>query len=105
MQRVVTDIAKILFWKQFTTKAYSVCGANGLSLILQRYYFESNSQLLDAKSFGLRSCHWYCKDTILKAIHNYCHKVSYLEEVVTDIAKILFWKQFTTSPKYLDNVA
>ena len=93
---VVTDIAKILFWKQFTTETYKLADGRKLSLILQRYYFESNSQPFLNCAITLNCCHWYCKDTILKAIHNNEYAEVLKNNVVTDIAKILFWKQFTT---------
>ena len=96
LKKVVTDIAKILFWKQFTTWQCNFRRTRWLSLILQRYYFESNSQLLRCDYIRQPSCHWYCKDTILKAIHNNNTTAPCIRWVVTDIAKILFWKQFTT---------
>ena len=99
---VVTDIAKILFWKQFTTANWNARKRDWLSLILQRYYFESNSQHRLNNMLKRIGCHWYCKDTILKAIHNLTMFIKDWNFVVTDIAKILFWKQFTTGYKYAE---
>ena len=68
--RVVTDMSKIQFWKQFTTGCV-------------HWYTK-------------RSCYWYVKDTILKAIHNPMWCLHLAISVVTDMSKIQFWKQFTT---------
>ena len=68
--KVVTDMSKIQFWKQFTTYAIFIC-------------------------FNF-CCYWYVKDTILKAIHNSFFLNKNTRSVVTDMSKIQFWKQFTT---------
>ena len=66
----VCDSAKILIWKQITTRKYR--------------------QLLISK------CMWLCKDTNLKANHN--RKRLWVDNTksVCDSAKILIWKQITT---------
>ena len=69
-------MSKIQFWKQFTTA-----------------YFNSIS---------VRSCYWYVKDTILKAIHNNFKNIQTKLKVVTDMSKIQFWKQFTTVRLFLE---
>ena len=67
---IVFYLAKILIWKQFTT--------------------------------GLEEVHTYsycllsCKDTNLKAIHNYRKWGQRENPIVFYLAKILIWKQFTT---------
>ena len=66
----VSDMSKIQFWKQFTTFLNLVIRNLLLFLICQRYNFESNSQLPQIWAYSGKSCFWYVKDTILKAIHN-----------------------------------
>ena len=66
---VVYANAKILNWKQFTTKS--------------------------ASNITWLSCLCKCKDTKLKAIHNKKLKKNKLLLVVYANAKILNWKQFT----------
>ena len=67
---VVFATAKILIWKQFTTST--------------------------ATNQALLCCVCNCKDTNLKAIHNYYSENIPLGSVVFATAKILIWKQFTT---------
>ena len=59
-----------------------------LCLPMQRYKFESNSQLIPRYRAVGRGCVYLCKDTNLKAIHNailpYLHK----DKVVFTYAKI-----------------
>ena len=90
-------MSKIQFWKQFTTYFFRKIVNPRLLLICQRYNFESNSQQLVQQSVHPFSCYWYVKDTILKAIHNIKKAVAFFLIVVTDMSKIQFWKQFTTS--------
>ena len=68
--RIVADMSKILFWKQFTTSWLWFNKGRWLLLICQRYYSESNSQRNISAILYLLNCCWYVKDTILKAIHN-----------------------------------
>ena len=93
-----------------------------LCLPMQRYKFESNSQLLflflptllvvftyakiqiwkqftthTAMLIRFQSCVYLCKDTNLKAIHNWDFLVMIGLVVVFTYAKIQIWKQFTTS--------
>ena len=67
---VVFANAKILNWKQFTT-------SDGLVTTWE-------------------CCFCKCKDTKLKAIHNWFTSLCYSVGVVFANAKILNWKQFTT---------
>ena len=68
---VVFYLAKILIWKQFTThNCINACG---------------------------KSCLLSCKDTNLKAIHNRSIGSERGLWVVFYLAKILIWKQFTTT--------
>ena len=71
MITVVYANAKILNWKQFTTKGQF------------KYY--------------VTRCLCKCKDTKLKAIHNKWNEITNAITVVYANAKILNWKQFTTS--------
>ena len=64
-------LAKILIWKQFTTRLRRVLGHH--------------------------RCLLSCKDTNLKAIHNYAKGVDNSLTDVFYLAKILIWKQFTTA--------
>ncbi len=66
----MSTYAKIQIWKRFTTP------------------------LIDS-SFE-NSCVYLCKDTNLKAIHNYQKYIWSLELVVSTYAKIQIWKRFTT---------
>ena len=67
---VVSDMAKILIWKLFTTR--------------------------DSEYLQTTGCFRYGKDTNLKAIHNDRQEIDKIKEVVSDMAKILIWKLFTT---------
>ena len=67
----VCDSAKILIWKQITTPA-----------TLFSFLFQ---------------CMWLCKDTNLKANHNRNPARPPPHRSVCDSAKILIWKQITTS--------
>ena len=66
----VYDSAKILIWKQITT----VCRCHVVS----------------------PWCIWLCKDTNLKANHNWLGMMMFNGSGVYDSAKILIWKQITT---------
>ena len=61
---------KILFWKRITAALPTNSGAILLLLILQRYYFESESQLNSISISLSTSCCLSYKDTILKANHS-----------------------------------
>ena len=65
--------------------------------VLQRYDFESNSQRSRGNGRIYVWCLPYCKGTILKAIHNSISTMVIGEEGVYRIAKVRFWKQFTTN--------
>ena len=63
---------------------------------LQRYKIESNSQLISGAGNYAIGCVLHCKDTKLKAIHNYTKIHTKITIVVFYTAKIQNWKQFTT---------
>ena len=86
---------KILFWKRITARANHLSFFARLLLILQRYYFESESQpywrSVDA---SIRCCLSY-KDTILKANHSDTVSIYTPTSAVAYPTKILFWKRIT----------
>ena len=93
---VVLSDTKIQIWKQFTTERLSKKSLWLLYYLIQRYKFESNSQLNITRDInGLCCIIWY-KDTNLKAIHN-CPK-SFKNPIIVVLSdtKIQIWKQFTT---------
>ena len=119
---VVYANAKIQIWKQFTTRARCHCYLAGclcqckdtnlkaihntvnshaivkqLFMPMQRYKFESNSQPDSISNFTSLCCLCQCKDTNLKAIHNFTAASPLVIDVVYANAKIQIWKQFTTS--------
>ena len=67
---VVTDIKDTSFWKQFTTKKGYELNIPWLLLISKIPHFESNSQHRREKGYIIKSCYWYQRYLILKAIHN-----------------------------------
>ena len=112
---------KILFWKRITAQALYIVQDLTLLLILQRYYFESESQLKNEQAFidsllllilqryyfesesqrylagenkVLRCCLSY-KDTILKANHSEKKPQVLNTCAVAYPTKILFWKRIT----------
>ena len=58
--------------------------------VLQRYDFESNSQLLAVERIDTCWCLPYCKGTILKAIHNTFLLMLLVVTGVYRIAKVRF---------------
>ena len=95
-QKVVFHTAKIQNWKQFTTTLQKTSHHVVLCFTLQRYKIESNSQHLDEAVIRFTGCVSHCKDTKLKAIHNYLCVIHTVYHVVFHTAKIQNWKQFTT---------
>ena len=93
---VVTDIKDTSFWKQFTT-LYKNEKSNHLLLLISKIpHFESNSQQVMQCLHHEKSCYWYQRYLILKAIHNNALMICFSLTVVTDIKDTSFWKQFTT---------
>ena len=86
---------KILFWKRITAYQRIITCFQVLLLILQRYYFESESQLNGViRSSTIRCCLSY-KDTILKANHSISACILEILKAVAYPTKILFWKRIT----------
>ena len=94
--KVVFTYAKIQIWKQFTTTSDQGATKGTLCLPMQRYKFESNSQLYYWFVLSWTRCVYLCKDTNLKAIHNLIWGTPSTNSVVFTYAKIQIWKQFTT---------
>ena len=94
---VVFYTAKIQNWKQFTTQRVGGLLWLRLCFTLQRYKIESNSQLPSSCHICSICCVLHCKDTKLKAIHNYSKEIKKIQKVVFYTAKIQNWKQFTTT--------
>ena len=86
---------KILFWKRITATSERLNNLNMLLLILQRYYFESESQQNYANPKGDYSCCLSYKDTILKANHSASGRTPCAATAVAYPTKILFWKRIT----------
>ena len=84
---------KILFWKRIT--ALLLLLHRPLLLILQRYYFESESQHGAVRLSRYFGCCLSYKDTILKANHSRIWLEQYNVRAVAYPTKILFWKRIT----------
>ena len=120
--RVVFATAKILIWKQFTTRSETLsarvrCVCNCKDTNLKAIHNSAPAQgsnpivvfatakILIWKQFTTqlewlkikKSCVCNCKDTNLKAIHNQLYIIKGSIYVVFATAKILIWKQFTTN--------
>ena len=120
--KVVFATAKILIWKQFTTKRNSfdlsfscVCNCkdtnlkaihNGNAVVKKSFSVVfATAKILIWKQFTTKKVAWNviarcvcnCKDTNLKAMHNLVGQTFLANGVVFATAKILIWKQFTTS--------
>ena len=93
--RAVAYPTKILFWKRITAPAQYQVSDYVLLLILQRYYFESESQLANPRIRHNRRCCLSYKDTILKANHSTVSGFSPTLKAVAYPTKILFWKRIT----------
>ena len=93
---VVAISTKIQIWKQFTTIFRLWQHVRWLLQSVQRYKFESNSQLRAGKEKLDAGCCNQYKDTNLKAIHNQQMNCNCFACVVAISTKIQIWKQFTT---------
>ena len=86
---------KILFWKRITAEVDAAGELIMLLLILQRYYFESESQPLAYSVICRSGCCLSYKDTILKANHSFTLRIHEQSIAVAYPTKILFWKRIT----------
>ena len=91
---------KILFWKRITAKLRKGKKATELLLILQRYYFESESQHQKQPWLSIHRCCLSYKDTILKANHSRTCGKQEPPAAVAYPTKILFWKRITAKIVY-----
>ena len=89
---VVSDMAKILIWKLFTTVLLLMYSW----VRCFRYGKDTNLKAIHNEETELLSRQKYGKDTNLKAIHNMRSLPLLSPAVVSDMAKILIWKLFTT---------
>ena len=64
--------------------------------MVQRYKFESKSQLRRSNMFNNASCFQWFKGTNLKANHNLMRLCKLLFSVVSNGSKVQIWKQITT---------
>ena len=93
--KAVAYPTKILFWKRITATVFIFSSGFPLLLILQRYYFESESQPpLEERERAFSCCLSY-KDTILKANHSCRQGSLWVDDAVAYPTKILFWKRIT----------
>ena len=94
--RVVSNGSKVQIWKQITTtKLHFVCFIL-LFPMVQRYKFESKSQLCGSRTPCPRSCFQWFKGTNLKANHNFVQQSKEQCIVVSNGSKVQIWKQITT---------
>ena len=91
---------KILFWKRITTIWLTINILIWMLFILQRYYFESESQHVWEYRLWPYWCCLSYKDTILKANHNTKTARFHVLLDVVYPTKILFWKRITTDTRY-----
>ena len=89
-------MSKIQIWKQSTTNCSVIMLKLRMSLICQRYKFESNPQQARWVRDTNQKCRLYVKDTNLKAIHNIYIWEMNLNINVAYMSKIQIWKQSTT---------
>ena len=100
---VVSNGSKVQIWKQITTGSVSFSDCCLLFPMVQRYKFESKSQLLNYVLLRVFCCFQWFKGTNLKANHNEIIKKSYNAVVVSNGSKVQIWKQITTPPyRYAD---
>ena len=97
----VSTNTKIQIWKQITTNFLQFTSQFTLYQPIQKYKFESKSQLTTVNNIFIFSCINQYKNTNLKANHNY--KVFWIkyEDAVSTNTKIQIWKQITTHRIFL----
>ena len=87
---------KILFWKRITAHDEGYVYAYMLLLILQRYYFESESQRKSMKLTGMERCCLSYKDTILKANHSHNIPIIFNTGLLLILQRYYFFKWIIT---------
>ena len=96
VQFVVSNGSKVQIWKQITTDQWKMYEDAKLFPMVQRYKFESKSQLLKYVLLKALCCFQWFKGTNLKANHNYWKSDVNAPEVVSNGSKVQIWKQITT---------
>ena len=93
---VVSNGSKVQIWKQITTIDILFCCRSMLFPMVQRYKFESKSQLEATDGAKVVGCFQWFKGTNLKANHNYHLFLACGNWVVSNGSKVQIWKQITT---------
>ena len=94
----VSTNTKIQIWKQITTTELNLIWGKPLYQPIQKYKFESKSQLIVWKCNYTISCINQYKNTNLKANHNSWLLWLFWIDAVSTNTKIQIWKQITTWP-------
>ena len=94
--KAVSTNTKIQIWKQITTSRNVSVPASTLYQPIQKYKFESKSQLIMGISNVTGSCINQYKNTNLKANHNRLVLRAFQDAAVSTNTKIQIWKQITT---------
>ena len=92
----VSTNTKIQIWKQITTIVSANTGRSLLYQPIQKYKFESKSQLKALRVLPLVRCINQYKNTNLKANHNQAAINNAMDGAVSTNTKIQIWKQITT---------
>ena len=95
--QAVSTNTKIQIWKQITTASFLELIPCKLYQPIQKYKFESKSQLIQIVLFRQTSCINQYKNTNLKANHNGLRAVPAGLPAVSTNTKIQIWKQITTA--------
>ena len=95
----VSTNTKIQIWKQITTPVSRDSTVVRLYQPIQKYKFESKSQLVILLCLCMQSCINQYKNTNLKANHNTKEHGVILCVAVSTNTKIQIWKQITTKER------
>ena len=98
---VVSNGSKVQIWKQITTLMERSIIFPLLFPMVQRYKFESKSQLFPYISECWFCCFQWFKGTNLKANHNSRNDDVPASKVVSNGSKVQIWKQITTGSSSL----
>ena len=92
----VSNGSKVQIWKQITTVIREVYAGDSLFPMVQRYKFESKSQLFPLQNRLVHCCFQWFKGTNLKANHNSKEGGTSGVAAVSNGSKVQIWKQITT---------
>ena len=92
----VSNGSKVQIWKQITTLNSFIWQRIPLFPMVQRYKFESKSQLSQRSPSCHRCCFQWFNGTNLKANHNCLENPCGLLSAVSNGSKVQIWKQITT---------